>query len=60
MEYKPRRKLKRQFELEAVRQAAQSDKPKAQLARELGRTRWSAANVAARVREGGGDWHRQA
>jgi transposase len=36
MEYKPRRKLTREFKLEAVRQVALSDKPKAQLARELG------------------------
>ena len=36
MEYKPRRKLTREFKLEAVRQAALSEKPKAQLARELG------------------------
>ena len=36
MEYKPRRKLTREFKLEAVRQAAMSEKPKAQLARELG------------------------
>ena len=36
MEYKPRRKLSREFKLEAVRQAALSEKPKAQLARELG------------------------
>ena len=36
MEYAPRRKLTREFKLEAVRQAAMSEKPKAQLARELG------------------------
>src|SRR5439155_16569432 len=36
MEYKPRRKLSREFKLEAVRQAALSEKPKARLARELG------------------------
>jgi transposase len=36
MDYKPRRKLTREFKLEAVRQAALSEKPKAQLARELG------------------------
>src|SRR5215831_16871444 len=36
MEYAPRRKLTREFKLEAVRQAAISEKPKAQLARELG------------------------
>jgi hypothetical protein len=36
MEYTPRRKLAREFKLEAVRQAALSEKPKAQLARELG------------------------
>jgi transposase len=36
MEYKPRRKLTREFKLEAVRQVALSEKPKAQLARELG------------------------
>ena len=36
MEYAPRRKLTREFKLEAVRQAALSEKPKAQLARELG------------------------
>ena len=36
MEYTPRRKLIREFKLEAVRQAALSEKPKAQLARELG------------------------
>src|ERR1700674_155737 len=36
MEYTPRRKLTREFKLEAVRQAAMSEKPKAQLARELG------------------------
>jgi transposase len=36
MECKPRRKLTREFKLEAVRQAALSEKPKAQLARELG------------------------
>ena len=36
MEYAPRRKLTREFKLEAVRQVASSDKPKAQLARELG------------------------
>ena len=36
MEYSPRRKLSREFKLEAVRQASLSEKPKAQLARELG------------------------
>src|SRR4029079_5112678 len=36
MEYAPRSKLTREFKLEAVRQAALSEKPKAQLARELG------------------------
>jgi transposase len=36
MESKPRRKLTREFKLEAVRQAALSEKPKAQLARQLG------------------------
>src|SRR2546429_9951459 len=36
MEYTPRRKLSREFKLEAVRQAALSEKPKAQLARALG------------------------
>ena len=36
MEYAPRRKLTREFKLEAVRQMALSEKPKAQLARELG------------------------
>ena len=36
MEYAPRRKLTREFKLEAVRQAALNEKPKAQLARELG------------------------
>jgi transposase-like protein len=36
MEYTPRRKLTREFKLEAVRQTALSEKPKAQLARELG------------------------
>ena len=36
MEYKPRRKLTREFKLKAVRHAALSEKPKAQLARELG------------------------
>src|SRR2546429_6157682 len=36
MDYKPRRKLTREFKLEAVRQVALSEKPKAQLARELG------------------------
>jgi len=36
MEYTPRRKLTREFKLEVVRQAALSEKPKAQLARELG------------------------
>ena len=35
-EYAPRRKLTREFKPEAVRQAAMSEKPKAQLARELG------------------------
>ena len=35
MEYRPRRKLTREFKLEAVRQMALSEKPKAQLAREL-------------------------
>jgi len=34
MEYKPRRKLTGEFKLEAVRQVALSEKPKAQLARE--------------------------
>jgi transposase-like protein len=33
MEYTPRRKLTREFKLEAVRQTALSEKPKAQLAR---------------------------
>ncbi len=33
MEYTPRRKLTREFKLEAVRQVALSEKPKAQLAR---------------------------
>ena len=32
MEYTPRRKLTREFKLEAVRQVALSEKPKAQLA----------------------------
>jgi transposase len=36
MEYKPRRKLTREFIMEAVRQTALSEKPKAQVARELG------------------------
>jgi len=36
MEYTPRRKLTREFKLEAVRQVALSEKPKAQRARELG------------------------
>ena len=36
MEYKPRRKSTREFKLGAVRQVALSEKPKAQLARELG------------------------
>jgi transposase len=36
MECTPRRKLTREFKLEAVRQVALSEKPKAQLARELG------------------------
>src|SRR5438876_3602227 len=36
MEYTPRRKLTREFKREAVRQVALSEKPKAQLARELG------------------------
>ena len=36
MDYKPRRKLTREFKLEAVRQVAMSEKPKAQVARELG------------------------
>ena len=36
MEYTPRRKLTREFKLEAVRQTALSEKPKAQVARELG------------------------
>src|SRR6185295_14421004 len=36
MEYTPRRKLTREFKLEAVRQVALSEKRKAQLARELG------------------------
>jgi len=36
MENTPRRKLSREFKLEAVRQVALSEKPKAQLARELG------------------------
>jgi transposase-like protein len=36
MEYTPRRKLTREFKLEVVRQVALSEKPKAQLARELG------------------------
>jgi len=36
MQYKPRRKLTREFKLEAVRQVALSEKPKAQLAREFG------------------------
>ncbi len=44
MEYAPRRKLTREFKLEAVRQMALSEKPKAQLARELGGTRRPAAN----------------
>src|SRR5689334_9746450 len=36
MQYTPRRKLTREFKLEAVRQVALSEKPKAQLARKLG------------------------
>ena len=36
MEYTPRRKLTRELKLEAVRQTALSEKPKAQVARELG------------------------
>ena len=36
MDYKPRRKLTREFKLEAVRQVALSEKPKAQVAGELG------------------------
>ena len=35
MEYTPRRNLTREFKLEAVRRAALSEKPKAQMAREL-------------------------
>ena len=33
MDYKPRRKLTREFKLEAVRQVALSEKPEAQVAR---------------------------
>jgi transposase-like protein len=36
MERKPQRKFSREFKLEAVRQASMSDKPKAQVARDLG------------------------
>jgi transposase len=36
MEYTRRRKLTREFELEAVRQTTLSEKPKAHVARELG------------------------
>ena len=36
MQYTPRRTLTRDFKLEAVRQVALSEKPKAQLAREMG------------------------
>src|SRR6476469_2720719 len=36
MDYKPRRKLTREFKLEAVRQVALSEKPTAHVARELG------------------------
>jgi transposase-like protein len=36
MQYTPRGKLTREFKLEAVRQTAMSEKPKAQVARELG------------------------
>ncbi len=36
MEYTPRRKLTREFKLEAVRQTALSEKPRAQVAPELG------------------------
>src|SRR5512140_1177931 len=60
MEYTPRRKLTREFKLEAVRQVALSEKPKGQLARERGarvgqlRTRRLAGEKAAVTRERGG------
>ena len=60
MEYTPRRKLTREFKLEAVRQAALSEKPQGPAGSGAGRTRRPAANVAARVREGGGERYRQA
>ena len=59
MEYAPRRKLTREFKLEAVRQVALSEAQGA-AGSGAGRTRRPAANVAARVREGSGDGHRQA
>ncbi len=60
MEYKPRRKLTREFKLEAVRQVALSEKPKAQLARQLGVRVGQLRDWRPAVREGGGDRHRQA
>jgi len=50
MEYAPRRKLTQESKLEAVRQVALSEKPKAQLARELG------VRVAVSYRRRGSNW----
>jgi transposase-like protein len=52
MEYKPRRKLTREFKLEAVRQAALSEKPKAQLA-------WSLVYASASCERGGSSSRRR-
>src|SRR3954465_15844572 len=54
MEYTPRRKLTREFKLEAVRQVALSEKPKAQLARELGVRVGQLRTWRLEVGEGGG------
>jgi len=47
MDYAPRRKLTREFKLEAARQVASSEKPKAGVGAGARDARWSAANVAA-------------
>ena len=47
MDYTPRRKLTREFKLEAARQMALSAKPEAGVGAGAGDARWSAANVAA-------------
>ena len=52
MEYTPRRKLTREFKLEAVRQVALSEKPKAQLALAVQSLATAAAKRYCRITDG--------